>query len=37
MVAKAHENRVLLVAVHPSNTSRECPKITVPVRKRIES
>lgn len=27
MVAKAHENRVLLVAVHPSNTSRECPKL----------
>ena len=27
MVAKAEENRVLLVAVHPSNTSRECPKI----------
>ena len=27
MVAKAQENRVLLVAVHPANTSRECPNI----------
>jgi Putative transposase DNA-binding domain len=26
-VAKAEENRVLLVAVHPANTFRECPKI----------